>query len=160
MVVSPDEQKQRSRRFHGSFDAWVVAGLPNVRWERSMWKCSAWPKITSTSREMMASSGREMWQVWGTLRNEWMLRLMQREEECCGLLVLGSGYWSLSLIGGPMRGGACGRMGGVQISLHGFQDVYVVSMWRCLLSNWSWGLGPGEVALAGGVLLKLTEDLG
>lgn len=110
MVVSLDEQKQRSGRFHGSFDAWVVAGLPNVRWGRNTWKCSAWPRITSSTREMMASSGRDVGRVWGTLRNEWLLMLMRREEEGCGLLVLGSGYWSLSLIGGPMRGGACGRM--------------------------------------------------
>ena len=27
------------------------------------------------------------------------------------------------------------KNGGVQISLHGFQDAYVISMWRCLLSN-------------------------
>ena len=48
----------------------------------------------------------------------------------------------------------------VQISLWGFQDAYIVSMWRCLLRNWSWGLGLGEVALAGGVLLKLARDQG
>lgn len=60
VVVSPDEKQQRSRRFRGSLDAWVVAGLPDVRWERNMWKCSAWPKIMSPAREMMASGGREM----------------------------------------------------------------------------------------------------
>lgn len=93
-----------------------------------MWKCSAWPKITSSTREMMASSGRDVGWVWGTLRNEWLLMLMRREEEGCGLLVLGSGYWFLSLIGGPMRGGACGRMGGVEISLCGYQDAYHVEV--------------------------------
>ena len=80
VVVTPDEKQQRSRRFPGSFDAWVVAGLPDVRWERNRWKCSAWPKITSPAREIMSSGGRETGQVWGTRRNEWLLTLMQKEE--------------------------------------------------------------------------------
>lgn len=47
-----------------------------------MWKCSAWPKITSSTEEVMASSGRDVGWVWGTLRNEWLLMLMRREEGC------------------------------------------------------------------------------
>lgn len=70
-----------------SFDAWVGAGLPDVRWGRNMWQCSAWPRITSPAREVMASGGRETGQVWGTPRNEWLLTPMPKEEGCCGLPV-------------------------------------------------------------------------
>lgn len=80
MVVSPDEKQRRSRRFPRSLDARVVAGLPDVRWERNRWKRSPWPKITSPAREMMASGGRETGQAWGTLRNERLLTPMQKEE--------------------------------------------------------------------------------